>query len=86
PRSRPANAAPRNANGGRAPAPARAGGDNRGSQGQRDSKPSDRPAHAGRGDARPQQNHRRPEGSARPAGNGNGGRPAGGPRAALLSK
>ncbi|MEN5401508.1 RNA helicase, partial [Achromobacter xylosoxidans] len=67
-------------------APARAGGDNRGSQGQRDSKPSDRPAHAGRGDARPQQNHRRPEGSARPAGNGNGGRPAGGPRAALLSK
>lgn len=84
PRSRPANAAPRNANGGRAPAPARAGGDNRGSQGQRDGKPSDRPAHAGRGDARPQQNHRRPEGSARPA--GNGGRPAGGPRAALLSK
>ncbi|EHK67160.1 hypothetical protein KYC_06726, partial [Achromobacter arsenitoxydans SY8] len=34
-----------------------------------------------------QQSHRRPEGSARPAGNGgNGARPAGGPRAALLSK
>ncbi|WP_258129581.1 DEAD/DEAH box helicase [Achromobacter anxifer] len=43
------------------------------------------PARAG-GEGRPQQNHRRPEGSARPAGNGGSGRPAGAPRAALLSK
>jgi len=86
PRSRPANAAPRSANGGRAPAPARAGGDNRGGQGARDGKPAERPAHAGRSDARPAQNHRRPDGNARPAGNGGNGRPAGAPRAALLSK
>ena len=85
-RSRPANAAPRSAGGGRAPAPARAGGESRGGQASRDGKPAERPAHAGRNEARPQQNHRRPEGSARPAGNGGSGRPAGSPRAALLSK
>ncbi|MCW0209275.1 MAG: RNA helicase, partial [Achromobacter sp.] len=67
--------------GGRAPAPARAG-EGRASHGTRDGKPADRPAHAGRNENRPQQNHRRPEGTARPA----QGRPAGGPRAALLSK
>ena len=74
---RPAGAAPRAPSGNRAPAPARAAGEGRGHaprDGER--KPSDRPAHAGRNEARPQQqqNHRRPEGAARPA--GNGGRPA----------
>ncbi|ASC64523.1 DEAD/DEAH box helicase [Achromobacter denitrificans] len=87
-RSRPAQGQgqPRAAAGGRAPAPARAGGEGRASHGPRDGKPADRPAHAGRGESRPQQNHRRPEGSARPAGNGGSGRPSGAPRAALLSK
>ncbi|QKH35638.1 DEAD/DEAH box helicase [Achromobacter pestifer] len=87
-RSRPAQGQgqPRAATGGRAPAPARAGGEGRASHGPRDGKPADRPAHAGRNESRPQQNHRRPEGSARPAGNGGSGRPAGGPRGALLSK
>ncbi|KGE01837.1 hypothetical protein JL37_01015, partial [Achromobacter sp. RTa] len=67
-------------------APARSG-EGRASHGPRDGKPAgDRPAHAGRNENRPQQNHRRPEGAARPAGNGGSGRPAGGPRAALLSK
>ncbi|QKH44369.1 ATP-dependent RNA helicase rhlE [Achromobacter denitrificans] len=87
-RSRPAQGQgqPRAAAGGRAPAPARAGGEGRASHGPRDGKPADRPSHAGRGESRPQQNHRRPEGSARPAGNGGSGRPSGAPRAALLSK
>jgi len=87
-RSRPAQGQgqPRAAAGGRAPAPARAGGEGRASHGPRDGKPADRPAHAGRGESRPQQNHRRPEGSARPSGNGGSGRPSGAPRAALLSK
>ncbi|WP_199728282.1 DEAD/DEAH box helicase [Achromobacter sp. K91] len=77
---------PRAATGNRAPAPARAGGEGRASHGPRDGKPADRPAHAGRNEGRPQQNHRRPEGSGRPAGNGGSGRPSGAPRAALLSK
>ncbi|MGE8628021.1 DEAD/DEAH box helicase [Achromobacter denitrificans] len=87
-RSRPAQGQgqSRAAAGGRAPAPARAGGEGRASHGPRDGKPADRPAHAGRGESRPQQNHRRPEGSARPAGNGGSGRASGAPRAALLSK
>ncbi|WP_454692827.1 DEAD/DEAH box helicase [Achromobacter aegrifaciens] len=85
-RSRPAQGQPRAAAGGRAPAPARAGGEGRASHAPRDGKPADRPAHAGRSEGRPQQNHRRPEGSGRPAGNGGSGRPSGAPRAALLSK
>ena len=92
---RPAQGQPRAAAGGRAQAPARSG-EGRASHGPRDGRPADRPAHAGRNESRPQQNHRHPEGAARPAGNaGSGrpaqgrpaqGRPAGGPRAALLSK
>jgi len=81
-RGRPAQGQPRSAAGGRAPTPARAG-EGRASHAPRDGKPADRPAHAGRNENRPQQNHRRPEGAARPAGNGGAGRPA---RAALLSK
>jgi len=81
-RSRPAQGQARASTGGRAPAPARAGGEGRGNGGQRDSKPADRPAHAGRGESRPQQAPRRAEGAPRPAGNGGSGRP----RAALLGK
>ncbi|MPT37388.1 MAG: DEAD/DEAH box helicase [Achromobacter sp.] len=81
-RSRPAQGQARAATGGRAPAPARAAGEGRGNGGQRDAKPADRSAHAGRGDGRPQQAPRRPEGAPRPTGNGGSGRP----RAALLGK